>query len=179
MHRFLSKSTRKWLYPILILLGIVIIVGCIGKNMMTTFREELENKRPRPDLPPLKPDLPHKNNDTDDEEKYIEKYIKKIKLPFNPFAEPDYPITNRERELPNPMPERMGNDNAYILKSSIVPPVCPKCPDLISTNKEKKCPPCPPCARCPEPKYKCESVYNPLASANDLSIVRPNITPQI
>lgn len=135
MHTILTKKTRQWLYPILILLGIVIIIGCIGKNMMTSFRETLEN--------------PSKKNDD----------------------------KNREKKAPNPNP--LANDNAYILKSSIVPPVCPKCPDLISSNKEKKCPPCPPCGRCPETKLKCESVLNPMMAANDLSIVRPNLTPQI
>lgn len=141
MHKILSKSTRKWLYPILILLGIVIIIGCVGKSMMTSFREELENPPPNSERTKL------------DDGK------------------------NRDKKAPNPNP--LANDNAYILKSSIVPPVCPKCPDLISSNKEKKCPPCPPCGRCPETKLKCESVFSPLASANDLSIVRPNLTPQI
>lgn len=138
MHKILSKSTKQWLYPILILLGIVIIIGCIGKNMMTSFREELEN--------------PTTSSEKDDGK-------------------------NREKKEPNPNP--LANDNAYILKSSIVPPVCPKCPDLISSNKEKKCPPCPPCGRCPETKLKCESVLSPMMAANDLSIVRPNLTPQI
>ena len=142
MHKILSKSTRQWLYPILILLGIVVIIGCIGQTMMTSFRESLENQQ--------SPPLP--SSERDDE-------------------------NNREKKNINPNP--LANDNAYILKSSIVPPVCPKCPDLISSNKEKKCPPCPPCGRCPETKYKCESIHNTVPFANDLSIVRPNLTPQI
>ena len=32
----------------------------------------------------------------------------------------------------------------YILKSEIVPPVCPKCPDSRSCPRQKPCPPCPP-----------------------------------
>ena len=48
MHKILSKSTRQWLYPILILLGIVVIIGCIGQTMMTSFRESLENQQSPP-----------------------------------------------------------------------------------------------------------------------------------
>ena len=40
----------------------------------------------------------------------------------------------------------------YILKSEVVPPVCPKCPDSKSCPRQKPCQPCPPCARCPEPR---------------------------
>lgn len=58
-----------------------------------------------------------------------------------------------------------GQEDLYILKSSIVPPVCPKCPDVSVTNcpKTEKCPPCPPCGRCPEPNFECKKipVYNP------------------
>ena len=57
-----------------------------------------------------------------------------------------------------------GQDDLYILKSEIVPPVCPVCPamkcDASSSGGEKKCPPCPPCARCPEPAFECKKVPN-------------------
>ena len=55
-----------------------------------------------------------------------------------------------------------GQENLYILKSEIVPPVCPACPSSAScpsTNKQK-CPPCPACARCPEPSFECKKVPN-------------------
>ena len=48
----------------------------------------------------------------------------------------------------------------YILKSEIVPPVCPKCPDSRSCPRPKPCPPCAPCARCPEPSFTCKKVPN-------------------
>jgi hypothetical protein len=52
----------------------------------------------------------------------------------------------------------------YILKSSIVPPVCPACPSVRCNNNKNstpaKCPPCPPCARCPEPSFECKKVPN-------------------
>ena len=43
-----------------------------------------------------------------------------------------------------------GFAGKYILKSKIVPPVCPKCPNLVNTCEPKKikCPPCRPCGRC-------------------------------
>ena len=46
----------------------------------------------------------------------------------------------------------------YILKSEIVPPVCPKCPDSRSCPRQKPCPPCPPPGRCPEPAFECKKV---------------------
>lgn len=49
-----------------------------------------------------------------------------------------------------------GNEDLYILKSQIVPPVCPKCPDIRACPSEaKKCPPCAPCGRCPERRITC------------------------
>lgn len=55
-----------------------------------------------------------------------------------------------------------GDEDLYILKSEIVPPVCPKCPDVTVCPKgdNAKCPPCPPCARCPEPSFECKKVPN-------------------
>lgn len=49
-----------------------------------------------------------------------------------------------------------GQEDLYILKSQVVPPVCPACPTVINncTGKEK-CTPCPPCGRCPEPSFEC------------------------
>ena len=49
-------------------------------------------------------------------------------------------------------------DGMYALKSSMVPPVCPKCPDAASCPRPKPCPACPPCARCPEPAFECKKV---------------------
>jgi len=58
-----------------------------------------------------------------------------------------------------------GQEDLYILKSEIVPPICPACPSVNcnSSSSEidvKKCPPCPPCARCPEPAFECKKVPN-------------------
>jgi hypothetical protein len=55
-----------------------------------------------------------------------------------------------------------GEEDKYILKSQVVPPVCPKCPDVQCSTvfDETKCPPCPPCSRCPEPSFTCEKIPN-------------------
>ena len=53
-----------------------------------------------------------------------------------------------------------GDDHLYVLKSSIVPPVCPKCPQSSACPRQKPCPACPPCARCPEPAFTCKKVPN-------------------
>ena len=54
-----------------------------------------------------------------------------------------------------------GQEDLYILKSEIVPPVCPKCPSVIQNcPKQEKCQPCPPCGRCPEPQFTCKKVPN-------------------
>jgi hypothetical protein len=74
-----------------------------------------------------------------------------------------------------------GEEDLYILKSQVVPPVCPACPscasnvlaaakksndpalqNAINTFQDNydvgKCPPCPACERCPEPAFECKKV---------------------
>ena len=57
-----------------------------------------------------------------------------------------------------------GTEDLYILKSQVVPQVCPACNNNSSnnsSNKEKEMfPPCPACARCPEPSFECKKVPN-------------------
>ena len=52
-----------------------------------------------------------------------------------------------------------GQEDLYILKSQVVPPVCPACPTGACTRDEP-CPACPACARCPEPSFECKKVPN-------------------
>jgi len=59
---------------------------------------------------------------------------------------------NTTQQLPS------NNNDLYILKSQIVPPVCPVCPSV--SNSTDNCQPCPPCARCPEPAFECKKVPN-------------------
>ena len=67
-------------------------------------------------------------------------------------------------------PGKEGEEDQWILKSKIVPPVCPKCPE--PTCDTKKCPPCPSCERCPEPAFECKKVPN-YRSTNDNYLPRP------
>ena len=61
-----------------------------------------------------------------------------------------------------------GQEHLYILKSQVVPPVCPMCPSAsICATKGKPPPPCPACARCPEPSITCKAVPNYSAIANE------------
>ena len=53
-----------------------------------------------------------------------------------------------------------GDEDLYMLKSEIVPPVCPACPTRTACPRNEPCPPCPPCARCPEPAFECKKVPN-------------------
>jgi hypothetical protein len=54
-----------------------------------------------------------------------------------------------------------GDEDLYILKSQVVPPVCPACPTMQCPEIDKsKCPPCEPCGRCPEPNFECKKVPN-------------------
>jgi hypothetical protein len=65
-----------------------------------------------------------------------------------------------------------GQEDLYILKSEVIPPVCPVCPSYTSSDStssdstssdstsSEKCQPCPSCARCPEPSFECKKVPN-------------------
>lgn len=68
-----------------------------------------------------------------------------------------------------------GQEDMYILKSQIVPPVCPACPTSTNCPREKPPPPCPPCARCPEPSFDCKKVPN-YQSSNEQYLPKPILT---
>ena len=71
----------------------------------------------------------------------------------------DYDSDNSDDDIDNISNNNyIDNNDRYILKSKIVPPVCPKCPDQATCPRQKPCPPCPPCARCPEPAFTCKKV---------------------
>lgn len=67
-----------------------------------------------------------------------------------------------------------GQEDLYILKSQVVPPVCPACPPVTACPRETPCPACPPCGRCPEPAFECKKVPN-YKSANTNYLPRPVI----
>tara|TARA_B110000008_G_scaffold275148_2_gene312128 strand:- start:1393 stop:1926 length:534 start_codon:yes stop_codon:yes gene_type:complete len=67
-----------------------------------------------------------------------------------------------------------GDEHLYVLKSEIVPPVCPKCPEMKGDcSKKKECPPCPGPERCPEPAFTCKKVPNYSASSVDNVLPSP------
>jgi len=74
-----------------------------------------------------------------------------------------------------------GQEDLYILKSQVVPPVCPRCEPVVKCSDNfdaTKCPPCPPPARCPEPNFECKKIpsykafnpdFMPVPVLNDFS----------
>lgn len=69
-----------------------------------------------------------------------------------------------------------GQEDLYILKSEIVPPVCPACPPVIVDKnliKDKPPPPCPPCERCPEPSFTCKKVPNYESKRTNDTLPKP------
>jgi len=78
--------------------------------------------------------------------------------------------SNYNSSLPPGIPRSQippGDEDLYILKSEIVPPVCPVCPSPSTRSREEPCPPCPACARCPEPSFECKKVPNYNAINSD------------
>lgn len=70
-----------------------------------------------------------------------------------------------------------GDEDLYVLKTEIIPPVCPTCPTYTGgtgggCGLGKPPPPCPPCARCPEPAFECKKVPN-YSSNNDRFLPKP------
>jgi hypothetical protein len=68
-----------------------------------------------------------------------------------------------------------GQQDLYILKSQVVPPVCPACPPVIvdKNTLTNECPPCPACARCPEPSFDCKKVPNYSLGPQNSYLPRP------
>ena len=85
--------------------------------------------------------------------------------PYTSVPSSDYSTSyNYSSSLPTGIPGSQipeGHEDMYILKSEVVPPVCPACPSYSSSDMgEKQCQPCPSCARCPEPSFECKKVPN-------------------
>tara|TARA_Y100000996_G_C22555333_1_gene655335 strand:- start:3661 stop:4107 length:447 start_codon:yes stop_codon:yes gene_type:complete len=84
---------------------------------------------------------------------------------YDPFGN----ASGAQSALPRGIPKSQilaGEEDLYIKKSEVVPPVCPKCPDTRSCPRPKPCAPCPPCGRCPEPAFECKKVPNYSAATN-------------
>jgi hypothetical protein len=73
--------------------------------------------------------------------------------------------------LPKGVPRSLippGQEDLYILKSEVVPPVCPMCPTANCPKSNSTCQPCPACARCPEPAFDCKKIPNYNSKSNGL-----------
>lgn len=84
---------------------------------------------------------------------------------YNGYNQPNVNVSGSESSLGD-------NSDLYILKSQVVPPVCPACPSNASCPRPEPPPPCPPCARCPEPSFECKKVPNYRAN-DDTYMPRP------
>ena len=81
--------------------------------------------------------------------------------------------------LPPGIPRNLippGQEDLYILKSEVVPPVCPACNN--NATQKAECPACKPCGRCELPPFECKKVpnysalsdeYQPVPVLNDFS----------
>lgn len=121
------------LTPAKLLLLLLIILGlgmCCGAAVVEGLRNQKE-----------------KNEDEDTEADHDDVNLRETAKMANPKGIP-------KSEIPE------GEEDLYILKSQVVPPVCPACPVSATVPREKPCPPCPPCARCPEPAFECKKVPN-------------------
>ena len=76
------------------------------------------------------------------------------------IAELEDNVNPHRRERRKKYDAEFEDDDRWVLKSEIVPPVCPKCPDSRTCPRAKPCPPCKPCGRCPEPAFTCKKVPN-------------------
>lgn len=86
--------------------------------------------------------------------------------PSAPMTTPSIPPQNsygpNSGSLPMGIPKSQippGSEDLYILKSQVVPPVCPAV-NISACPKQSPPPPCPPCGRCPEPSFECKKVPN-------------------
>ena len=133
------------------------------------------------------------NRQTSQGGSYPPSYIISPDGPSLAYPAPTAPVTinsmNGDGQYNNWLPRGIsksmippGDEDLYILKSSVVPPVCPSCPAPIvappTTSSSSKtdtsnCPACPPCARCPEPAFTCQKVPNYARGANNSSLPSP------
>lgn len=129
----------------------------------TTYSKRHDAAYPRKDNAPTANYKPSNSGDADDDMSNSN---------YTPYVSRDMSRPGSEPGIPANQIIR-GQEDMYILKSEIVPPVCPACPATKCDGGDKtKCPPCPPCARCPEPAFECKKVPN-YNSGNDDVIPRP------
>ena len=107
---------------------------------------------------------------------YVEAMSYKEAMENHDAEEKEETIEEFRAKQPTGLPRSQippGDEDLWIKKSEIVPPVCPKCPDVSVCESATKCPPCPPCARCPEPAFDCKKVPNYSRQSSDKYAPRP------
>ena len=108
-------------------------------------RDRLKNAKVIHDYDPFGND-PKKKNEKEDEED--NKNLKGM-LKF---------ITGKDGQVEKIPSKDDDDEELYVLKSQIVPPVCPKCPDVKKCDTNKDCPACPAPKRCPPKPFECKMV---------------------
>jgi hypothetical protein len=113
------------------------------------------------------------DQDQDQEHSHVHTHSKKCKHKNKKNKQSN----NKRNDSPLGIPRSQipeGDEDLYILKSQVIPPVCPACPNVTActSNSNNKPPPCPPCARCPEPAFDCKKVPN-YNSNNSEFLPRP------
>jgi hypothetical protein len=77
----------------------------------------------------------------------------------------------------------LGTEDKYMLKTQLVPPVCPTYPgsgvngasaaSSTTSTTGAPIPPCPACERCPEPAFDCKKVPNYSSTGNGRNLPQP------
>jgi hypothetical protein len=149
---------------ILILLAIVLICctisfsGYLGGGFRLNYMEGMTNNEVSydgvSDSVIAKNDKLTKFNNGDSMDNFMENNM------GNSMMTPDFKNNNDNLIGINKNQIPKAEDDLYVLKSQIVPPVCPACPTVSACPRQEPPPPCPPCARCPEPSFECKKVPN-------------------
>ena len=149
-----------------------------NKKDNSDLNDDNDNDNDRSNMNTRKPKYSDYRNDADSNVKIIDdlgifESVAKGKMNASMYNIKDTTFTENDGVPKSRIPP--GQENLYILKSEIVPPICPACPNVNcnnSSNSDKKCQPCPPCARCPEPSFECKKVpnYNSRGLMNQLPI---------
>jgi len=171
----------------LLMLLLILIVGISLFPFLANYTEGMtstgspppnpDSPPPNPDSPPsnpiyplhpnLNPNTPHPNlnPNTPPPPNTNTTYSNYPYPTHTPPPDSNYP----NDYLPKGIPQNQiipGQEDLYILKSQVVPPVCPACNPVV-IYKNKKCEACPACARCPEPSFECKKVPNYNAVNNE------------
>ena len=157
------------LHLFLLLLG-VLIFGCLGANVVEGLESQEDGTENTADednsnQSPEESSLLQNNSDSGDLGTYGN--AQEDGNLTDP-QQPNYSNNMESSQGSSASNIRPGDEDLYVLKSTIVPPVCPACPTNATCPRQEPCQPCPPCARCPEPSFECKKVPNYNAANPDM-----------